>query len=58
LIGYIRSMEKYASTPVMMVTSETDMGRLAAVDQIGVSAVVDKPFEATLIKNLIQKIMV
>jgi two-component system, chemotaxis family, chemotaxis protein CheY len=58
LIGFIRSREKYAVTPVMMVTSETDMGRLAAVDQIGVSAIVDKPFESGLIKNLIQKIMV
>jgi two-component system chemotaxis response regulator CheY len=58
LIGFIRSQEKYADTPVMMVTSEADMGRLAAVDQIGVSAIVDKPFESALIKNLIQKIMV
>ena len=58
LIASIRSMEKYATTPVMMVTSEADMGRLAAVDQLGVSAVVDKPFEATLMKKLIQKIMV
>ena len=58
LIGFIRGMEKYADTPVLMVTSETDMGRLAAVDQIGVSAIIDKPFETALIKNLIQKIMV
>ena len=58
LIGYIRSKDKYADTPVMMVTSETDMGRLAAVDQIGVSAIVDKPFESALIKKLIQKIVV
>jgi len=57
LIAFIRSKEKYAQTPVMMVTSETDMGRLAAVDQIGVSAIVDKPFESNLIKSLIQKIM-
>ena len=58
LIGFIRGMEKYAETPVLMVTSESDMGRLAAVDQIGVSAIVDKPFESWLIKSLIQKILV
>ncbi len=58
LIGFIRSLDKYAATPVMMVTSETDMGRLAAVDQMGVSAIVDKPFESSLIKKLIQKIVV
>lgn len=57
LIGIIRSHKKYANTPVMMVTSESDMGRLAAVDQIGVSAILDKPFEASVMKNLIQKIM-
>jgi two-component system chemotaxis response regulator CheY len=57
LIGFIRGKEKFADTPVLMVTSETDMSRLAAVDQVGVSAIVDKPFESGLIKNLIQKIM-
>lgn len=57
LIAAIRSMKKFARTPVLMVTSETDMSRLTAVDQIGVSAIVDKPFEADLIRNLIQKIM-
>ena len=58
LIGFIRGMEKYAETPVLMVTSESDMGRLAAVDQIGVSAIVDKPFESWLIKSLIQKMII
>lgn len=57
LLAFIRSHEKYADTPVLMVTSETDMGRLAAVDQIGVSAIIGKPFESGLIKKLIQKIM-
>ena len=57
LIGFIRSRKKYAETPILMVTSESDMGRLAAVDQIGISAIVDKPFEAAHIKNLIQKIL-
>lgn len=58
LIGFIRSKDKYANTPVMMVTSETDMGRLAAIDQIGISAILDKPFEAGVMKNLIRKILV
>jgi len=57
LIGVIRGMEKFSRTPVLMVTSETDMSRLAAVDQIGVSAIVDKPFESDSIKALIQKIL-
>ena len=57
LVGVIHGMEKYARTPVLMVTSESDMSRLAAVEQIGVSAIVDKPFESDNIRNLIQKIM-
>ncbi len=57
LIAFIRGMEKFTHTPILMVTSETDMSRLTAVDQIGVSAIIDKPFESDLIKNLIQKIM-
>ncbi|MEJ2552453.1 MAG: response regulator [Gammaproteobacteria bacterium] len=57
LIGFIRGHQKYVATPVLMVTSETDMERLAAVDQIGVSAIIGKPFESGLIKKLIQKIM-
>jgi two-component system chemotaxis response regulator CheY len=57
LIAFIRSLEKFADTPILMVTSETDMSRLAAVDQAGVSAVLDKPFEVSVMKNLIRKIM-
>jgi two-component system chemotaxis response regulator CheY len=57
LITIIRAMEKFARTPILMVTSESDMSRLAAVDQIGVSAIVDKPFEPDTIRNLIQRVM-
>jgi two-component system chemotaxis response regulator CheY len=57
LIGFIRSHRKYADTPILMITSESDTGRLAAVDQIGISAILDKPFEVSVMKKLIQKIM-
>lgn len=57
LIGVIRGMEKFSRTPLMMVTSETDSSRLATVNQIGVSAIVDKPFEPDLVKTLIQSML-
>ena len=39
--------------PILMVTSEQNMGRLAAVERAGVSAICDKPFEAGNIRRLI-----
>lgn len=38
-----------------MVTSESDMSRLAAVEQAGVSGICDKPFEATSIRSLLRR---
>jgi two-component system chemotaxis response regulator CheY len=38
-----------------MVTSEGDMGRLAAVEQAGVSAICDKPFEPAMVRRLIEQ---
>ena len=53
LIEYIRTQSWQAEVPVLMVTSEQNMGRLAAVERAGVSAICDKPFEAGSIRRLI-----
>ncbi len=53
LTEYIRTQSWQADVPVLMVTSEQNMGRLAAVERAGVSAVCDKPFEAGSIRRLI-----
>ena len=53
LTEYIRTQSWQAEVPVLMVTSEQNMGRLAAVERAGVSAVCDKPFEAGSIRRLI-----
>jgi two-component system chemotaxis response regulator CheY len=58
LIRYIRTDSNQSSIPVLMVTSENDVDRLAAVEQAGVSALCDKPFELSVIRNMIQKIVV
>lgn len=53
LTEYIRTQSWQAEVPVLMVTSEQNMGRLAAVERAGVSAICDKPFEASSIRRLI-----
>jgi len=53
LTEYIRTQSWQADVPVLMVTSEQNMGRLAAVERAGVSAICDKPFEASSIRSLI-----
>ena len=40
--------------PVLMVTTEGDAGKLAAIQQDGVSAIMNKPFEPTEVKRIIE----
>ena len=53
LVEYIRTQSWQGSVPILMITSEHDQGRLAAVEKAGVSAICDKPFEARNIRQLI-----
>ena len=53
LTEYIRTQSWQCDVPVLMVTSEQNVGRLAAVEKAGVSAICDKPFEAGSIRKLI-----
>ena len=53
LTEFIRTQSWQAEVPVLMVTSEQNQGRLAAVERAGVSAICDKPFEAASIRRLI-----
>ena len=55
LIDRIRKESAQSSIPVLMVTSETDANRLAAVQQAGVSAICDKPFEPSSVRQLISQ---
>ncbi len=57
LTEYIRNQSWQNQVPVLMVTSEQNEGRLAAVQQAGVSLVCDKPFEATTIRRIIGEII-
>lgn len=53
LIQRIRTSNGQKTVPILMVTSEQNQNRLAAVEKAGVSAVLDKPFEPASIRQLI-----
>jgi two-component system chemotaxis response regulator CheY len=57
LVEHIRNGSAQASVPILMVSSESDESRLASVQQAGVSAVCDKPFDSQTVKQLIEKIV-
>jgi two-component system chemotaxis response regulator CheY len=57
LVEFIRNKSWQNALPIIMITSERDEERLAAVKQLGVSAIYDKPFDPSHIKNLIEQII-
>lgn len=57
LVDYIRKQSWQQSVPILMVTSEADEGRLAAVEEAGVSGICDKPFEPAMLKRLLSRIL-
>ena len=54
LLLFIRHKSNQKGVPVLMVTTEGDESKLSAVQQDGVSAIIDKPFEAISVKQLIE----
>lgn len=57
LTEYIRTQSWQSTVPILMVSSESNEGRLAAVAQAGVSGVCDKPFEPAVVKGLLEKML-
>jgi two-component system chemotaxis response regulator CheY len=57
LVKNIRGDGELISIPILMVTSEQNRNRLAAVEKAGVSAILDKPFEPISIKRLIAQLL-
>ena len=57
LVEFVRTKSDQASIPILLVSSEDDESRLAAVQQAGVSAVCDKPFEPEYVRQLLEKIL-
>jgi serine/threonine protein kinase len=56
LIDFIRHRSSSPSVPVIMVTTETDPGKLAAVRQLGVSAITDKSFNADVVRGVLARL--
>ena len=57
LLDYIRNQSWQSSVPVLVVTSESNEGRLAAVEEAGVSGICDKPFEPRTVRALLGRIL-
>ncbi len=57
LVDNIRNNSNQATIPILMVSSEADESRLAAVQQLGVSAICDKPFDSITVKQLLENIL-
>jgi two-component system chemotaxis response regulator CheY len=53
LIAYIRGQSSQRDVPVVMVTTEFDPQKLAAIYQLGVSAICNKSFERSLVRNIV-----
>lgn len=57
LIEYVRNDMNDSFTPILMVSSEEDETRLGRVQQAGVSAICDKPFEPQSIRAILRRIL-
>ena len=53
LITHIRQQSSQREVPVIMVTTEFDPQKLAAIYQLGVSAICNKSFDRDLVRNII-----
>ncbi|MDB2705234.1 response regulator [Pseudomonadota bacterium] len=57
LTEYVRTEMGNTYVPILMVTSEHDAARLAQVQQAGVSAICDKPFEPNSVREIIYRVL-
>lgn len=56
-ITFMRNKSWQSSVPILMMTSESNQTRLAAVEQAGATAICSKPFIAPAIKAMLEKIL-
>ena len=57
LTKYIREQSQQSHIPVLMVTSESNESHLANIEQDGVNALCDKPFEPKFVKQVLYKLL-
>ncbi len=56
-VRYVREQSAQPAVPILMVTSVSDSSRLAQIEQAGVSAIFDKPFEPRNILALLNRVL-
>ncbi len=54
LLVFIKHHSECPETPVLMVTTEGDQGKLKAIQHEGVAAILDKPFEVSSVKDYVE----
>src|SRR5262249_10880653 len=57
LVGYLKENPATAGVPIIMVTTETDPAKLAAVRRLGVAAVCDKSFPADVVRRVLEQVV-
>jgi len=57
LVEYIRQEMGDSLIPILMATTENSQARLGNVQQAGVSAILDKPFEPQAIRDILYRIL-
>ncbi|PHS27184.1 MAG: two-component system response regulator [Methylophaga sp.] len=57
LTEFVRNEMGNSYIPILMVTSEHDEARLGQVQQAGVSAIIDKPFEPQFIREILYRVL-
>jgi CheY-like chemotaxis protein len=56
LIDFLRHRSPDPTVPVIVVTTETDPARLAAVRQLGVAAICDKSFRPEVVRGVLERL--
>jgi two-component system, chemotaxis family, chemotaxis protein CheY len=57
LTRYVREQSQQSHIPILMVTSESNDAHLANIEQDGVNALCDKPFEPQYVKKLLYRLL-
>jgi CheY-like chemotaxis protein/tRNA A-37 threonylcarbamoyl transferase component Bud32 len=57
LVGYLKQNPSTAQVPIIMVTTETDPAKLAAVRRLGVTAICDKRFDPGALRQVLDPLM-
>lgn len=57
LTKYVRNQSQQSHLPILMVTSESNDTHLANIEQDGVNALCDKPFEPQYVKQILYRLL-